>query len=248
VPGSLHGLALSWTDRLWRAWGGLEAGVRTGRPQVPSGAEGFAGMADRPAEAAILNRSQADRSRGAAAEAVRVFDFARFTDVMDVGGGYGTVLAAILRANPQARGAVFDLPYLADGLMAFQAAEGTADRARFVGGSFFDGVPAGPDCYVLKSILHDWDDTDAAAILRNIAAASAPGTTVIVIEQVLPEIADDDPLLHSAFRTDLTMLLGTGGRERTEAEFRTLLAGAGLSLVALHPNRSEFVVLEARVD
>jgi hypothetical protein len=248
VPGSYHGLALSWTDRLWKAWGALEAGVRTGEPQVPSGAAGFASMADRPAEAAVLNQSQSDRSRGAAAEAARVYDFSRFVEVMDVGGGYGTVLAAILRANPAVRGAVLELPYLEEKTLAFQAAEGVGDRARFVGGSFFDAVPAGPDCYVLKSILHDWDDDQCRAILRNIAAASRSGTTVIVIDQVLPEIATDDPLHHSAFRTDLTMLLGTGGLERTEGEFRALLADAGLTLRRLVPNESEFMLIEATVD
>lgn len=246
LPNSLHGLALSWTARLWRAWSGLEQGVRTGEPQVPSGAEGFASMAGRPDEAAVLNRSQADRTRGAAAEAVRVFDFTRFAHVMDVGGGYGAVLAAVLRACPDTRGVVFDLPYLEEATLAFQAAEGTGDRARFLGGNFFDGVPAGPDCYVLKSILHDWNDAAATAILRNVTAAAPPGTTVVVIEQVLPEQATDDPALRSAFRTDLTMLLGTGGLERTEAEFRALLDAGGMTLIGSCPNRSEFMVLEAR--
>jgi hypothetical protein len=248
ISGSFHGLALSWTDRLWKAWGALEAGVRSGAPQVPSGAAGFASMADRPAEAAVLNQSQADRSRGAATETSRVYDFSRFSEVMDVGGGYGTVLAAILRANPAVRGAVLELPYLEEKTLAFQVAEGVRDRARFVGGSFFDAVPAGFDCYVLKSILHDWDDDQCRTILRNIAAASAPGTTVIVIEQVLPEIATDDQLHHSAFRTDLTMLLGTGGLERTEEEFRALLADAGLTLKRVIPNQSEFMLIEATVD
>lgn len=248
VPGSYYGLALSWTDRLWRAWGALEQGVRSGAPTVPSGSEGFASMADRPDEAAVLNQSQADRSRGAAREAARVYDFSRFAEVIDVGGGYGTVLAAILSAWPNLRGAVFDLPYLGERTLAFQAGEGVGERASFLGGSFFDSVPPGADCYVLKSILHDWDDGDAATVLRNVAAAAGAGGTVLVIEQVLPELADDDPANHSAFRTDLTMLLGTGGLERTEAEFRALLAGAGLTLRRLYPNDSEFMVIEAVVD
>jgi hypothetical protein len=248
VAGSYYGLALSWTDRLWKAWGALESGIRTGEPQVPSGAEGFASMADRPAEAAVLNQSQADRSRGAAAEAARVYDFSRFAEVIDVGGGYGTVLAAILRACPASRGAVFELPYLEQKTLEFQATEGVGDRARFIGGSFFDRVEPGADCYVLKSILHDWDDDQCLAILRNVAAACAPGGTLIVIEQVLPEIASDDPAFHSAFRTDLTMLLGTGGLERTEAEFRNLLREAGFTLRQVLANQSEFMVIEAIRD
>ncbi|MDB5719357.1 MAG: tcmN [Sphingomonas bacterium] len=248
VAGSFYGMSLSWTERLWNAWGGLEAGIRTGEPQVLSGADGFASMAERPDEAAVLNQSQADRSRGAAAEVARVYDFSRFGEVMDVGGGYGTVLAAILRACPAVRGNVFDLAYLEEKSLAFQAGEGVGERSGFVGGSFFDGVPSGPDCYILKSILHDWDDDQCRTILRNIVAASKPGGTVIVIEQVLPEIAEDDPVHHSAFRTDLTMLLGTGGLERTEAEFRALMKACGLTLRRLLPNESEFMVLEATVD
>jgi orsellinic acid C2-O-methyltransferase len=248
VPGSLHGLALAWTSRSWDAWTGLEHGIRTGETTVPSGVEGFASMAHNPDAAATLNASQASRSRGVATEAARVFDFSRFADVMDVGGGYGTVLAAVLAAHPHLTGAVVELPYLEADTLAFLAAEGVAERARFIGGSFFDSVPAGADCYILKSILHDWTDEQCAAILRNVAAASKPGGTLLVIEQVLPEIATDDPRDRSAFRTDLNMLLSTGGLERTEKEFRTLFAAAGFTLQRLIPNESEFMLLEAVRD
>jgi hypothetical protein len=245
VPGSLHGLAVAWTSRSWDAWSKLEHGIRTGETTVPSGVEGFASMAHDPQAAATLNASQASRSRGVAQEAARVFDFSGFSDVMDVGGGYGTVLAAVLVANPHLTGAVVELPYLVQDTLAFLANEGVGERARFIGGSFFDEVPGGADCYILKSILHDWTDEQCTAILKNVAAASKRGGTLLVIEQVLPEIATDDPRHWSAFRTDLNMLLSTGGLERTEQEFRTMFAAAGFRLNRLIPNESEFMLLDA---
>ena len=245
VPGSLHGLALAWTSRSWDAWTRLERGIRTGEPTVPSGVEGFASMAHDPQAAATLNWSQAARTRWVAQEAARVFDFSRFKDVMDVGGGYGTVLAAVLAANPHLSGAVVELPYLEEDTLAFLANEGVGDRARFIGGSFFEAVPEDADCYILKSILHDWTDEQCGVILTNVAAVSPLDTTLLVIEQVLPEIATDDRRDWSAFRTDLNMLLSTGGRERTEAEFGAMFAAAGFRLVRTIPNQSEFMLLEA---
>jgi hypothetical protein len=248
VPGSLHGLAMAWTSRSWDAWSKLEHGIRSGEATVPSGVEGFASMAHNPEAAATLNWSQASRSRAVAMETARVFDFSGFSDVMDVGGGYGTVLAAVLAANPHLTGAVVELPYLEKDTLAFLANEGVGERARFIGGSFFEAVPGGADCYILKSILHDWTDEQCAAILKNVAAASRPGGTLLVIEQVLPEIATDDPRHWSAFRTDLNMLLSTGGLERTEQEFRTIFAAAGFGLNRMIPNESEFMLLEAVRD
>ena len=245
AAGSLHGLAMAWTSRSWNAWSNLERGIRTGETTVPSGAEGFASMALNPEAAATLNASQAARTRAVARETARVFDFSGFSDVMDVGGGYGTVLAAVLSAHPHLTGAVVELPYLEQDTLAFLADEGVRERARFIGGSFFDSVPEGADCYILKSILHDWTDEQCATILGNVAAAAVPGGTLLVIEQVLPEIATDEPGDRSAFRTDLNMLLSTGGLERTERSFRELFADAGFTLKRVIPNKSEFRLLEA---
>jgi hypothetical protein len=244
VAGSLWGLSQSWTERQWESWSKLEQGVRTGLPTVG----GFDTVAADPVKAANINQAQADRSRWPAEEAVRSYDFSRFSRVLDVGGGYGTVLAYILKANPSLTGAVFDLPYHQPGVLAFQAAEGVGDRAALVAGSFFEAVPAGFDCYVMKSILHDWADAECLTLLGNCAAAAGHGGTIVIIDQVLPPIAGPEPEHRSAFRTDLTMLLGTGGRERTEDEFRRLLKAAGLTLRRVIANRSEFRLLEAAVD
>ena len=117
-----------------------------------------------------------------------------------------------------------------------------------MGTDFFTEVASGPDCFVLKSILHDWDDDDCRTILKAVAKAVGKGGTLVVIEQVLPALADADPLHHSAFRTDLTMLLGTGGMERTEAEYRALFAECGITLNRILSNQSEFHLIEATVD
>jgi len=244
VPGTLSGLAQSWIGRQWTSWALLEQGIRTGKPTVG----GFETVAADPEAAVVINQAQADRSRLPAAEIARTYDFSRFTRLLDVGGGYGTVLSTVLRAYPQLKGAVLDLAYHEDRARAALAAEGVADRADFIGGSFFESVPSGFDCYLMKSIIHDWADAESQVILRNTAAAAGKGTIVLIVDQVLPEIADADPANHSAFRTDITMLLGTGGRERTEAEFAALFKSSGLTLQRIIPNNSEFRVIEATVD
>jgi hypothetical protein len=245
---SFRGLAIQWTDRLWHAWGALTEGVRTGKPVVPSGSEGFASLAFDAQAAANFNRGQADRTRGVARAVCEVYDFARFSDCVDVGGGLGTMLAAILRANPSLHGAVFELPHLEAGTLAFLQEEGVGARARFIGGSFFEAVTVRADCYLLKSVLHDWPDEECIAILRNVVATAPLQATVLIVEQVLPQIAVESREERSAFRTDLTMLMATGGRERTQSEFRALLQAGGLTLRNVISNASEFRLLEAVVS
>jgi len=244
VPGSMSGLAQSWIGRQWTSWALLEQGVRTGKPTVG----GFETVAADPEAAVVINQAQADRSRLPAAEIARTYDWSRFKRLLDVGGGYGTVLNTVLRAHSHMTGAVLDLAYHEDRARSAMAADGVADRADFIGGSFFESVPAGFDCYLMKSIIHDWADAESHTILSNTAKAAGQGGTVLIVDQVLPEIADSDPANHSAFRTDITMLLGTGGCERTEAEFTALLKGAGLTLQRIVANDSEFRVIEATVD
>jgi hypothetical protein len=243
VGGSLATLARIWAGRRWTFWSHLEQSLRTGDPI----GEGFATASPDPAIGIAASRAQADRSRLPAAEVARTYDFSRVSRVLDVGGGHGTVLAAILKAHPALEGAVFDLPHHEPNTLTWLAAEGVADRGGFVGGSFFDGVPAGYDCVVLKSILHDWPDAECRALLKQCAAALGTGGTLLVIEELLPEIATADPAFQSAFRTDLTMLVSTGGLERTEREYAALLHDGGFAIQSVTANRSEFRLIEARV-
>jgi SAM-dependent methyltransferase len=150
------------------------------------------------------------------------FDTAPYKRIVDVGGGHGNLLRALLGRAPHATGVLFDLPEVAGG-----APDALADLPiEIVGGSSFDGVPAGGDLYFLQHVLHDWDDSDVAKILRNCHRAGQPGHTLAVVELCLPE----RPSGWLPFLLDLHMLVESGGRERTERDFRALLAGAGYEL------------------
>ena len=176
-----------------------------------------------------FNAAMAEHTRAVAPGFVEAHDFGRYRTVADLGGGDGTLIGAILRANPGLRGVLFDLP---PGLAAAPATlADVAGRTEIVPGDFFESVPEGADAYVLKSVIHDWDDERAAAILRNCRAAMRDDARLLVLEQVMPEIVTEEA--QGVVRNDLNMLVSTGGRERTEAEFRALLDGAGFETAAL---------------
>lgn len=241
ADGSLATLARIWAGRRWSFWTQLDQSVRTGNPAVG----GFASASPDPAIGIAASRAQADRSRLPAAEAARTYDFGRFSRVLDVGGGHGTVLAAILNAHVELEGAVFDLPHHQPNTLAFLAAEGVEDRGSFIGGSFFEELPRGYDCIVLKSILHDWRDEQCRDLLQQCAAALGSGGTLVIIEELLPDLATADPAFQSVFRTDLTMLVSTGGLERTLAEYAALLSESGFVARHVLENNSEFRLIEA---
>jgi orsellinic acid C2-O-methyltransferase len=231
VPESMRALVMLFCGaEVWRAWGELEYSVRTGHTgwQKATGMTPFEFMAQHPELAATFNAAMADHTRSVAPAIVAGYDFGRFETVVDVGGGDGTLLAAILVAAPGVRGMLFDLPSGADTAPKILADAGVADRCEIVTGDFFASVPPGADCYLLKSVIHDWDDEQATAILRNCRAALPEHGRLLVVEPVLP--ASVDPSVRAAVMSDLNMLVNTGGRERTEPEFRALFAAAGLDL------------------
>ena len=222
--------------------------VRNGHPPegIKYGPDGFAELEEKPDEAAIFNQSMVDNSRRIAAEAAKAYDFGRFASIMDVGGGYGAVLAALLKAVPQASGCVVDLPHAEPGALALFARDGVADRARFVAGSFFEALPESADCYVLKYILHDWNDDYAARIVARVGEAAAKsGGTVILIERIMPERFEHSADHAKASYGDLTMMLWDG-KERTEREFSDLLARGNLALTRTVPLSDNHFVIEAR--
>ena len=239
---SLRGVALHWGDRQWKSFGLLGKAVATGKPQV---AEGFENLQKDPGQAAVFNRAMAEQSYRIGAAAARAYDFGPFKRVLDVGGGYGAVLAALLKANPTLRGGSFDLPEVEIGARGYLKEQGLADRAEYLGGSFFEGVPAGFDCHVLKFIVHDWGDEESKKILAHCARAVAPGGVVLLLEQVVPERIVPDARVAGILRGDLIML-NISGRERTEAEYRKLLAASGLELTRILPTSTPFSVIEAR--
>ena len=246
AEGSVRGVALHYGERIWGAMSQLDQSVKTGRPWRISGASGFEHMASDPGQMAMFHQSIADRTAPAARDMLQAYDFGRFSTLMDVGGSYGALLAAILQVRPRLTGQVFDLPSLHDASTAYLRRMGVADRARFTGGSFFDHIPSGADAYLLKSIIHDWDDAEAVRILRNCAEAALGGARVLVMDRIAPELADGDPADLATFQGDLMMLTANGGLERTLAEFQALYDQAGLRLESVTPTVSGFAVMETR--
>jgi len=177
----------------------------------------------------------------AAAAIVSAYDFSSSRVLCDVGGGYGALLCAILAACPAMRGMLLEQAHVAIGARSYVESQGLGKRCRVVEGDFFEGVPEGADTYVMKSIVHDWPDARAAAILGNCGKALKAGGRVILIERLMPALANDAP---DTVRVDLHMLAVTGGRERSEAEYRQLLEAAGFSLRRIVPTRSPFCVIE----
>jgi hypothetical protein len=171
---------------------------------------------------------------------IEAYDFGRFRKIVDVGGSHGMLLAAILRRHPGPNGIVFDLRDAVEGAQRTIVAGGLTGRAEAVAGNFFECVPAGGDAYVLKQVIHDWDDAPAVAILRSVRQAIQPDGRLLVIEFVVPSANEPSP----AKLLDLDMLAVTGGLERTEVEYRDLFAAAEFGLVAVHPTAGPQCVIE----
>jgi hypothetical protein len=226
------------------AWANLLHAVRTGESPFGTvhGSTVWEYRARHPEEGAIFDRAMTDMTERANRQLLEACDFGRFGAVVDVGGGHGALVAALLAAHPQMRGVVFDQPHVVAGAPATLEAAGVADRCEIVGGSFFDVVPAGADAYILKAILHDWDDDDAARILRSCRDAIAAGGALLVVERELgPPNENADAKL-----SDLNMMVGPGGRERTREEFAALVAEGGFTLERVVPTAIGLEVFEGR--
>jgi orsellinic acid C2-O-methyltransferase len=249
VPNSMRGRALHVGGALWRAFADLATVVRTGHPMpsLATGSTGFEEMQRDPARLHAFQLSMAESSRRAAADVIAAYDFGRFAHVMDVGGGYGALLAAILEAFPKLQGTVLDLPYLSAGAGEYLANSGSAKRARFVSGDFFRAVPVGADCYLLKFIIHDWDDERSLQILNNCRIAAGANGVVAIVERIVPDHVIQSNAHCEVIRGDLTMM-AYGGTERTEAQYRELLAKAGLRLSAIAHTTGVFSIIEARAE
>jgi hypothetical protein len=224
-------------------WSFLVDAVRTGQSVVRSlhGTDGFSYLATHPELASLFNDGMTAISEVAAASVVAAYDFGRFPVIVDVGGGHGRLLAAILAATPSARGVLFDLPDVVTGAPAVLDRAGVSSRARVEGGSFFDSVPNGGDAYVLQFVIHDWADDAAATILRNVAAAAPDKATLLLVEMVVPRH-------HREFVgnwADLDMLVLSEGHERTAAQHRELLRRSGFHLTRIVQTVSPFCVIEA---
>ncbi|MGC2653904.1 MAG: methyltransferase [Mycobacterium sp.] len=225
-------------------WTVLVDSIRTGSTVVPAlrGKESFDYFADQPELAELFNQTMTSVSELTTAPVVAGYDFSAYPTIIDVGGGHGPLLAAILARAPASRGVLYDLPRVVANAPSLLRANKVADRVRIAQGSFFDSVPGGGDAYLLKNIIHDWPDEKAVQILRNVRTAAAPRATVLLIELVIPKHDRDFP----GKWVDLEMLLNLGARERTAAEYRDLLSQAGFRMTRVVQTASPLSVVEAR--
>jgi hypothetical protein len=243
-PHSLRRFAISQSaPGHWLSWGRFPEAVRTGLHQVTA-AHGEANIFDYFAkhldEAASFTESMSNLSRASALDIAAVLDTQGVTLALDIGGAGGDVVRAMMRANPELNGGVFDLPHIAPAAGEAAKADGLDERFTTVGGDFFDSVPPA-DLYVLKYILHDWDDASCVRILQNCRAQLAKGGRIAVVDHVV----DDAGRPGLAPLMDMNMLAMTGGRERQIAEFDALFTAAGLHRVTVTP-AGAFAVIEAR--
>lgn len=242
-PRSARGMAICGSELWWRPWGDLHRTVMTGQPAFHRihGESLFDYLAKRPDDAAIFDAAMTSRSAIDLSAVLGAYDFSEFKRIVDVGGGHGALLHGILAANPKLRGVLADQPAVVAGAATLRTGS-VADRCELVGGDFFTSVPEGADAYIMKRIIHDWNDEDSLKILRNCRRAIRPDGKLLLIEQVLKPANEPDP----GKLMDLNMLLLLGGQERTEAEFAALLRQAGFSLTRVIPTASAMSIVESQ--
>ncbi len=245
VPGSLRDFVLLFGDETsWRSWEGILHAVRTGEAPFEHiyGEKFFDYLQGHADTAAMFDRAMASASSTTNAAVADAYDFSGLGTVVDVAGGTGSALCSILAATPDLRGIVFDLPHVAERARTFIAAQGLAGRCVFTSGSFFESVPPGAGAYFMKHILHDWGDDECAKILASCRKAMDANARLLICERIVPP----GNVPSSAKLIDLHMMMTNhGGKERTEREYRELLAANGLVLQRVIPTSTPWSVIEA---
>ena len=248
VADSLRSWTLHCGGTMWSVWGNLLHSINTGESarKLATGSEGFDQLDVDPESAANFNRAMVELTRLDAAAIAGACDFSGTTTVMDVGGGYGELLASILEAHPALHGVVFDRPHaMANGRRKMALAR-LAHRCDFVEGDFFASVPGGADAYVLKSVIHDWNDERSRLILRNCHRAMHGEAKLLLIERMVPIRLEASAVHRAIARSDLNMLVGLGSMERTEAEYRSLLGATDFQVVSVKSAGPTFGIIEAK--
>lgn len=244
APNSMRDYAIMMgEDWIWQAYGELMHTVKTGEiaHDKIQGMSSFEYFAQNEEVGKIFNRAMTNLSLLSAPAIVEGFDFSGINKLVDIAGGHGLLLSAILKANPHLDGILFDLPFVIEGAGELLESEGVTARTEKVSGDFFESVPAGADAYLMKHIIHDWNDEQSVKILQNIRRAMNDDGKVLIAEMVVPEGNEPSP----AKGLDLVMLTIEGGKERTEKEYQKLLEAAGLRLTRIIPTRSPFSIIEA---
>lgn len=244
VAGSKRALALMSGDEQFRAWAEIDYSVRTGNMawEKVFGKPVFDYLAEHPDKARIFDAAMVGIHGRESNAVLDAYDFSEIGVVADIGGGNGSQMTEILKRHTKMKGILFDLPHVIERATERIQASGLQDRCELVSGSFFDAVPEGAGAYILRHIIHDWDDEKCLTILRNCHRAMSPVSKLLVIESVIPP--GNEPF-HGKF-LDLVMLLIPGGKERTEDEYRTLLMRAGFDLTQIVPTGTEISIVEGK--
>lgn len=243
-PSTLYGQAIINGEIYSRAWNGLFHSAMTGEPAFNKifGMDVWEYRRQHPELAEYFNAGLSDGASRIAREILKAYDLSPFHTIADIGGGYGLLLATILKAYPHARGILLDQPHVATEARPRLAAAGVAERCRIIGGDFFDSIPQGADVHILKSVIHDYDDQRSESILRNCKHALNRGGRLLLVEREKPERAESAPY---TVLLDVNMLAVTGGRERRHAEYRAILEAAGFTAVRSISLRSGFNIFES---
>ncbi len=248
VPGSMRAAVMLFAGvGIQDGWRELEYCVRTGNPAFRKDAPDRGAFDDEswdPEQAAVFDEAMAAFTSQTAGLVAAAYDFSAFSTVADVGGGNGALLIGILKAQEGPRGVVFERPKVAARARAEIARAGMAERIDVSEGSFFEDVVAGADAYLLKHVIHDWDDEDATRILARCRAAMHDDGKLLLVEGVYPARIDGSLPSMGAAQNDVNMLVSTGGRQRSEAEFRGLYEASGFRLTRIVPTLGAVAVIE----
>jgi ubiquinone/menaquinone biosynthesis C-methylase UbiE len=243
-PGSLHACAVAIMGaEHYDAWKNLPHAVKTGQTafDYTFGKDVWAFFAENPGSARHFDQAMVDFSEGINAALLKAYDFSGINHLVDVGGGHGGLITGILKKYPAIKGTLFDQPYVVAAAIKNLQKSGVENRCERVGGDFFDSVTAGADAYILKFIIHDWDDERSVKILTNVRRAVQEKGKLLLVDCVIPE--GNAPDMGKLM--DVNMLVMTGGRERTQAEFKDLLAESGFKLTKVTPTESPLSIIEA---
>jgi hypothetical protein len=241
-PNSVRKLAIFCGEQTYRAWADVLYTVKTGKPA-------FEQIYNLPLFDYLSQNSEVKDTFNEAMTGVAIslhmsvassYDFSSIKTLVDVGGGQGTLISSILKANPEMRGILFDLPHVVEGAEELMKQAGVADRCALVGGSFFETIPEGGDAYILATVIHDWDDESSIAILKNCRRVMPANGKLLLAEMVIP--AGNEPFFGKFL--DLNMIVMSGGQERTEAEYRKLFEAAGFTLTKIVHTNSPVCVIE----
>jgi hypothetical protein len=242
VPGSQRAMAIMAGEEHYGSYGQLLYSVQTGRPAFAKvyGEPVFEFLSKHPEQARLFDQAMVSvhgRETGAMLDA---YDFSGLRVLADLGGGNGSVLTAVLKQYPGMRGILFDLPAVAERAKSNLQAAGLAERCQVIGGSYFESVPSGADAYLLRHIIHDWDDEQSTRILRNVHRAMGQGGRLLIVESLIP--AGNEPTFGKLL--DLTMLVIPGGQERTREEYEVLFRAGGFQLTQVVATKAEVSVIQ----